>query len=163
MRTSYGAWLDEWSYSEIPRGLLVEPFIGTDTALPIDYKLLVFGGRARYVQIHLERATDHRWIVLDMDWRRVSPRTADADPRPPSSLPQMIRAAEELGRDFDFIRVDFYEVAGRPMFGELTFTGLRLEPVNPPAPPCDGEHWTKRGMSATEPTVLWCPARAVFG
>ena len=45
----------------------------------------------------------------------------------------MIDAAEELGRDFDFVRVDFYEVDGRPRFGEMTFyPGSGLEPVEPP-------------------------------
>ena len=40
---------------------------------------------------------------------------------PPASLPMMIQAAETLGRGFDFVRADFYEVAGKPLFGELTF------------------------------------------
>ena len=32
----------------------------------------------------------------------------------------MIAGAEALARDHDFLRVDFYEVDGRPLFGELT-------------------------------------------
>ena len=33
----------------------------------------------------------------------------------------MVAAAEKLGAGFDFVRVDFYEVGGRPLFGEMTF------------------------------------------
>ncbi|MEO6579957.1 MAG: ATP-grasp fold amidoligase family protein [Sphingomicrobium sp.] len=133
IRNSYGTWLDEWSYGQIMRGLLVEPFIGDGSALPIDYKFFVFGGRVRYVQVHLDRAGDHRWIVLSPDWKRVSPPTTDPDPRSPVSIGLMIEAAEELGRGFDFVRADFYEVRGNPLFGELTFyPGSGLEAVEPP-------------------------------
>ncbi|MEO7177421.1 MAG: ATP-grasp fold amidoligase family protein, partial [Allosphingosinicella sp.] len=133
MRTIYGQWLDEWSYSQIPAGLMVEPYIGKGPELPIDYKLFVFGGRVRYVQVHLSRASRHRWIVMDAAWCRVSPRTEDDDPQRPQSLGQMIEAAEILGAEFDFVRADFYEVEGQPLFGELTFyPGSGLEPVHPP-------------------------------
>lgn len=132
MRTRYGAWLDEWLYSEIALGLLVEPFIGTGLDLPLDYKLFVFGGRVRYVQVHIGRATDHRWIVFDLAWQRVSAATEEADPARPKSLGHMIMAAEALGAEFDFVRVDFYEVKERPLFGELTFyPGSGLEPLEP--------------------------------
>jgi hypothetical protein len=134
MRTTYGRWLDEWLYGHISPGLLVEPYIGKDRELPIDYKLFVFGGRVRYVQVHIARATCHRWIVFDTNWRRVSPPTAENDPLRPASLSQMIEAAEILGAQFDFVRADFYEVEGRPLFGELTFyPGSGLEPVQPQA------------------------------
>ncbi len=134
MRSRYGGWLDEWLYGEIAPGLLVEPFIGSGHDLPLDYKLFVFGGRVRYVQVHLGRATNHRWVVMDLDWRRVSLASNEPDPARPASLGQMIAAAEDLGRDFDFVRADFYEVGGRPLFGELTFyPGSGLEPVEPPA------------------------------
>lgn len=133
MHRSYGAWLDEWLYGEIDRGLLVEPFIGESLALPIDYKVFVFGGQARFVQVHLGRGAAHRWIVFDPDWRRVSSPSVDPDPPPPPSLGQMLRASERLAKGFCFVRADFYDVAGQARFGELTFyPGSGLERVEPP-------------------------------
>lgn len=132
MKQSYGEWLDEWLYGGIPRGILVEAFIGTDETLPIDYKLFVFGGTVSYIQVHLDRAGNHRWIVLDRRWKRVSPATPDADPPPPTTLLQMIAAAERLGAGLPFVRADFYEVDRQPVFGELTFyPGSGLEKVEP--------------------------------
>lgn len=129
----YGLWLDEWLYTQIPRGLLVEPFIGNDGQLPIDYKLYVFGGRVACVQVHLERETRHRWLLFDRDGTRLSSPTEDADPVMPRSLEQMIAAAEMLGQGFDFVRVDFYEINGVPRFGEMTFySGSGLDPFDPP-------------------------------
>ena len=126
----YGYWLDEWLYAGITPGLLIEPFVGASGVLPIDYKLFVFGGRVAFIQVHLERETAHRWIVLDRDWRR---RTVSTDAPPcPRSMPEMIRAAETLGGDFDFVRVDFYDIAGQPKFGEMTFyPGSGLYPLDP--------------------------------
>ena len=134
MGRTYGAWLDEWLYGEIGRGLLVEPFIGQGPALPIDYKVFVFRGVARFVQVHLGRGDGaHRWIVFDRDWKRVSLPSADPDPLPPASLQEMLRASERLAEGFCFVRTDFYEVEGQARFGEMTFyPGSGLERVKPP-------------------------------
>ncbi len=132
MATSYGGWLDEWAYGQIPHGLLVEPFVGEQGQLPVDWKIYVFGGRACFVQVHLERETHHRWIVMDRDWQRVSAPSRDPDPAPPVSLARMCAAAETLATGFDFVRVDFYEIGGRPLFGEMTFyPGSGLDPFDP--------------------------------
>ncbi len=132
MRTRYGAWLDEWLYRRIPRGILVEPFLGDGDRLPVDYKLYVFGGRVTHVQVHLDREHAHRWLLFTPDWRRRSATSEDVDPAPPVSLNAMIAAAEKLGAGFDFVRADFYEVAGRPLFGEMTFyPGSGLDPFDP--------------------------------
>ena len=133
MRRDYGFWLDEHGYRHIPRGLLIEPFVGDGGVLPIDYKLYVFHGRVSFIQVHLGREDDHRWLVFDRDWRRVSSLTKDSDPPPPASLMRMIEGAEVLGRRFDFVRIDFYEVGDRPRFGEMTFyPGSGLDPFDPP-------------------------------
>jgi TupA-like ATPgrasp len=129
---TYGEWLDEWLYSQIPKGLLVEPFVGTAGVLPIDYKFYVFGGKVEFIQIHLEREHAHRWIALDRNWNRVSAPSRDRDPKKPHTLAAMIEAAEHLGREFDFVRADFYDAGGAPLFGELTFyPGSGLDPFNP--------------------------------
>lgn len=132
MREPYGGWLDEWLYAHIDRGLLVEPFVGNGRTLPVDYKFYVFDGRATHVQVHLDRATDHRWWVYDTDWRALSAR-APAIGRP-SALSAMIAAAEEMARGFSFARVDFYQPATQPLFGEICFyPGSGLDPFDPPA------------------------------
>ncbi len=145
MKRGYGFWLDEWLYAHIPRGIIVEPFIGEGRTLPVDYKFYVFGGRVEYVQVHLDRGGRHRWILFDRSWRRVSAVTTDADPLSPKTLAQMIAAAEELGRGFDFVRVDLYEVADTPKFGEMTFyPGSGLDPFAPVSlDAAIGAHWSR--------------------
>jgi hypothetical protein len=128
----YGHWLDEWAYAGVPPGLLIEPYLGQGDTLPVDYKVFVFGGRAAFVQVHLGRATAHRWIVMDRDWVRASPPTPDPDPARPTTLDRLIAGAERLAQGHQFLRVDCYEVAGKPLFGELTvYPGSGLLPVVP--------------------------------
>lgn len=161
LASQYGHWLDEWLYAQISPGLLIEPYIGEGRILPIDYKFYVFGGRVEYVQVHLGRASDHRWILFDRRWQRVSSPTTDADPSPPDNLEQMIEAAEALGTGFDFVRVDLYEVDQKPWFGEMTFypgSGLdRFDPVS--LDDVIGAHWTRaKQIPAHEQRLTFLPA-----
>lgn len=153
MRSRYGYWLDEALYADIPRGLIVEPFVGAAPTLPIDYKFYVFGGRVAYVQVHLGRGERHRWILLDRQWRRVSALTHDPDPIRPATLGRMIAAAERLGTGRDFVRVDLYEIDDQPKFGEITFypgSGLdRFDPVALDA--VLGEAWLRARVTLAEP------------
>jgi len=40
----------------------------------------------------------------------------------PQSFEYMTKVAKALSADFEFVRVDLYEIDGKVMFGELTFT-----------------------------------------
>lgn len=152
-RRPYGVWLDEWLYRHIPRGYLVEAFAGPGPALPVDYKLFAFGGRVLYHSVHLDRALGgpgrHRQIVMDRDWRRVAGDPGDPDPLPPPSLARMVAGAEALAAPFDFVRVDLYDLAGGPRFGEMTFyPGSGLDRFDP--------QWLDQAMGAD-----WLRARAL--
>lgn len=143
MRHPYGAWLDEWGYRDVPRGLLIEPFIGEGPALPVDYKLYVFHGRVEAIQVHVDRETRHRWMLFDRDWRGLSAHSDRVNIPPPTSLTLMIAAAETLGRAFDFVRLDLYDLGVIPRFGEMTFyPGSGLDPFDPPQiDEALGMHW----------------------
>ena len=144
MRRGYGRWLDEWAYRHIPRGVLVEPMIGDGLTLPLDYKFIVIGGRVQCVEVHLDRAHHHRWIVVDRDWVRLSRAHAD-DCERPSCLDAMIAGAERLGQGHDCVRVDLYALDGCPRFGEMTFyPGSGVLPIDPPELDVAlGEAWSR--------------------
>ncbi|WP_239805401.1 ATP-grasp fold amidoligase family protein [Croceicoccus hydrothermalis] len=119
LRSRYGAWLDEWGYRDVPRGLMIEGWLGDGETLPVDYKIYVFGGAATHVQVHTGRGGwRHRWHLHDRDWKRVDGGEPLLRPR---SLDAMIEAAETLSGAMPFVRVDFYELHGCPVFGEFCF------------------------------------------
>ena len=127
----YGRWLDEPAYRDVPRGLLIEPFVSDTDKLPVDYKIYVFGGRATHVQVHLGREGQHRWILHDRNFRPLV--ATDDHPSPPGTLAAMLDAAEELAAGEDFMRIDFYEVRNRPLFGEFClYPGSGLDPFAAP-------------------------------
>lgn len=43
-------------------------------------------------------------------------------PSKPEHLKEMVRIAEVLASDFEFVRVDLYDFKGKIYFGELTFS-----------------------------------------
>jgi hypothetical protein len=125
LSTLYGRSEMEWLYTQIKPGLLVEPFVGIGDVAPPDYKLFVFGGRTVYIQVDLGRLQTHRQLFYDVNWKRqkweyLCPWTEE-EVAPPVSLAAMIGAANKLGAEFPFVRVDLYEIAGKPYFGEMTF------------------------------------------
>jgi hypothetical protein len=134
----YGAEWGEWLYGQISPALLVEPFIGELSELPVDYKLWTFGGKVQIVVVGTDRDTGLKYTIFDSSWKRlpVEITAYPTDPRPiakPRSLSRMIEAAQILAEDLPFVRIDFYEVGGVPKFGEMTFyPGAGLDAFDPP-------------------------------
>lgn len=134
----YGVDLGEWLYSQIEPQVLVEPFISPTHQSPADYKFFVFDGVPYCIQVDIDRETAHKRIFYDTSWNKmdvvyVYPHGNKPVARP-ASLDRMLDAAAKLGKGFPFVRVDLYEVAGKPYFGEMTFyptSGIeKLEPAS---------------------------------
>jgi len=134
MHTRWPKRSHEWWYNEIEPKVLIEPLIG-EGDLP-DFKFFVFGGRAEFIQVDTDRFTDHKRAFYDRNWHKqdfslgcpLEPRLMD----PPQHLSAMINAAETLGRDFEFVRVDLYDLPSGPKFGEITFSpGCGFERFSP--------------------------------
>jgi TupA-like ATPgrasp len=160
-RAPFGVDMGEWLYGKIKPALLVEPFIGERSELPIDYKLWVFGGRVEFIQVITDREYEHKATMFDTAWKRlpfthgfpVDPRSIEK----PVSLNRMINAATILAEDFPFVRVDFYEIADQPKFGEMTFyPGSGIDRFDPPKWDAEaGKLWRQ----ATRPSYAYDSAQ----
>ena len=136
LNSSYALHCGEWFYDAIPRRILVEPLLGNPAELPTDIKLFCFGGRVEYIMLHSERHKVLKVAVLDRYWNllpvQYTYERPSITPDRPLNLHRIIAAAEELSADFEFVRMDFYEIDGQPLFGEYTFTpGAGLEVFSP--------------------------------
>lgn len=115
----------EWAYGQSRPGYLIERRIATETGeSPHDLRFFVFAGRVKMVQVDTPRVSKvHRrfyspiWDALP--YQQGGKALADVQPRP-AMLEHMIIFAEEIGRDYDFIRVDLYEAKDKIYFGEIT-------------------------------------------
>jgi hypothetical protein len=139
----------EWAYGHVPRRVMVEEFlVGADGGVPDDYKLFVFHGTCRYVQVDRGRFERRTQDFFTPDWEHLPlsgghPWAEPALPRP-ARLDEMIAMAERLGRDTDFVRVDLYDLPDRVVFGELSsFPAGGDSPFEPESFDLEfGSHWT---------------------
>lgn len=118
----------EWGYRDIRPRILAEEFLrSADGGVPEDYKLYVFGGRPRLLQVHLGRFTGSRreFFYDPVTLRPIHlGRLRHADhpdyPGPPAEARLLHPLAASLGAGFDAVRIDFYLVDGQPRFSEVT-------------------------------------------
>jgi hypothetical protein len=125
LSTSYGASNGEWAYEGIPPKIMIESFLDSGHGeAAYDYKFFVFNGKAFVIQVDMDRFIGHQRDLFTREWKRLDVRyDLPNSTRPvlkPACLDQMIKIAERLGEETDFVRVDLYEVGNRIFFGELT-------------------------------------------
>lgn len=148
LSTNWYFYTREWCYRDIKPQVFVEEFLeGDDGSVPDDWKFFVYSGRAVYVQVDRGRFSNHRHSFYRRDLSQVDVRylcdNLDRPPAWPENLDKMFEVAEALGRDFDFVRVDLYNVGGRIVFGELTnYPNAGLMPFEPSSVDVEfGSHW----------------------
>jgi hypothetical protein len=128
LRTDYGLKTLERHYSPIPRKILIETYLGVDHSLPIEYKIHVFHGQAKYLYVVTGRGQDIRYTHFLMDWTPYPGaqfngwRASDYPIMEPPQFKTMVAIAEKLATPFPFVRVDLYAIKGKIYVSELTFT-----------------------------------------
>lgn len=123
----------ELFYNDIEPLIIAEKYIGTQEQVPNDYKFYCFkqknGTIKMIIQMDVARFTkDHARAYLNEKWEMLPYGNEDAASKKhikfnkPKKIKEMIEIAKKLSSDFDYVRVDLYEVEGKIYFGELTFT-----------------------------------------
>jgi hypothetical protein len=118
----------EWPYKNIKPQIIAENFFIDDSNIELkDYKIMVFNGKAKCSFTVSNRFLGEKFNVtfFDLNWNRL-PFTRSY---PASSIPivkpycynEMIKYAEIISEGIPFARIDFYEIAGKVYFGEITF------------------------------------------
>lgn len=113
----------EMQYKNVPKRIICEKYIESFASAPTDYKFYCYYGKPEMVLVVADRGEHTRKHFYDMDWNFISSRGEAGELiEKPSSFDEMINCCYKLASDFPFVRMDFYEVDGRAMFGEMTFT-----------------------------------------
>jgi hypothetical protein len=117
----------EWPYKNMIPRLMIEEFMTDQSGLLMDFKFFCFNGKPHFVQVNKGRDTsEHAQNFYDLNWVLL-PFGKDLKPKPgvkisaPYNLKKMSSIAEDLASSFPFVRVDFYEVNQKIIFGEMTF------------------------------------------
>jgi len=121
----------ELQYHEIPRRAFAEKHVGGNNGNEaVDYKFICFNGVPAYCQVVSGAGTRNAVLnYYDMDFKFVDICRLDyirnnrsVMHQRPKSFELMREYASRLSEPFDFVRVDFFELDGKPYLGELTFT-----------------------------------------
>jgi len=114
----------EWCYRHVLPSITIEEFLEEDGRHVVDHKFWCFSGRVECVTVHLNRQERHVTLTFNRDFEPYRYPFPLNDPKQkiccPPGFDKMVGLAETLTNDFDFMRVDMYNVNGRIMVGEFT-------------------------------------------
>ena len=119
----------EWYYKNVKPRILCEKLLEQNSQEDglIDYKFLCFNGVPKVLYVYSGRNTNNPCVdYRDIEWNRLPIRHGHynnslEDIPKPENYKLMIELAEKLSYNIPFVRIDFYESAGRVYFGEMTF------------------------------------------
>jgi len=138
LHETYGLSEGNLHYSRIKPRVVIEELLDNDeesakysTSL-IDYKIWCFNGMASYIWACTDRThSGTKVMTYDTEWNAHpeysvfnSHYMRDGLIPKPANLSGMLEIAEKLAAPFPVVRVDLYNIAGRVVFGEMTFTSL---------------------------------------
>lgn len=127
-KTDYYLRSREWAYKDVKPRLIVEKFLKEEgkSAL-IDYKFYCFNGIAKFVDVHIDRDKEHKQGCFDLNFnllpfgKRLNYKSISTEIEKPDNFDEMVELSQVLAANFPFVRVDFYSVNGKTIFGEMTF------------------------------------------
>ncbi|MBR4792521.1 MAG: hypothetical protein IK038_02540 [Bacteroidaceae bacterium] len=127
MSRDWSWWGYEFHYIPIPRKIYIEPFMSCDGGRSlIDYKFWCFNGAPKFFTINGDNGHGGiNYYNMDGSLMPVSNNAAPADKEACWEIPNTFELMREysvrLSKPFKFVRVDFYEISGKCLLGELTF------------------------------------------
>ena len=123
-------WYAEMQYKNVVPKIIVEKYLEMDSGSVIpDYKVYCFNNKAKAILYIGGRNTadisagffDRKWHYLGINKKKYN-NLENNLPSKPYNLEKMLNISEDLSKGFPFVRVDFYEVNNKLIFGEMTFT-----------------------------------------
>lgn len=118
----------EFHYQDIPRRIFCEEYLEGLAETVYDYNIYCFHGEPVFIWcIKGSHRPGCTASFYDRDWNQLEfsfgyPKDEHLAPRP-KKLDEMMELSKILCKDFEHIRVDWYNLPdGRLLFGEMTFT-----------------------------------------
>ena len=140
LKKNYYYNLREWPYKFVKPRVIAEEYICLNNGgISPEYKLFCFNGTAKLVLVcqGIAHENSRTNTFFDLEFRRIPVDTVykrcDDKIEKPSYFNEMVRIAEILSKDFEFLRVDFYCLENTFYIGELTlYHNGGLCPFDPP-------------------------------
>ena len=128
----------EPQYKNVKNRIIIEKYLEDESGSLTDYKFYCFNGKVKYYAVFYDRYTNKSIDVYSSDNERLDNvkgcniQNSDYIISNFENINTMIKLSEKLGQIFTCVRVDFYCIQNKPVFGELTFTdGAGSDSWNP--------------------------------
>lgn len=130
LKLDYGILSMEKYYSDIPRKIIVEKFLkDNERTMLQDIKVHCFndGKKRRYFFDLCSRESVDGKVkstIYDENWNNLKITNAVLDENKyekPKNFEKLLKVIKELSEDFEYVRVDLYNIDEKIYFGELTF------------------------------------------
>ncbi len=128
MKTDYGFMTAEPHYSKIKPEIIIEELLLENGHLPIEYKIHVFNGKAKYMYVVTGRDSSIYYNNYYIDWTSFDRAqfnhwtTSKETIKRPANWDEAVLLAESLASEFPFVRVDLYIIKDQIYISEMTFT-----------------------------------------
>jgi len=128
-KCDYAPKAQEWAYEGMKPVVLCEKVLEEDGHSPLDYKIICNNGKAKFFYICNRHDCKDGYKVetnfYDLDFNFIPCRQGEPnisrEIKKPKNFEKMIALAEDLSKEFPFVRVDLYNIDGKIYFGEYTF------------------------------------------
>ena len=127
LRTNYYLQNREWVYKDQKPRIICEKYLEElDTKELRDYKIFCFNGEPKLIEVDFDRFKNHKRNFYDLNWNYIDcqiqyPNDPTVNIKKPDELSKMLELSRVLSDKFPHVRVDFYIVEEKIIFGELTF------------------------------------------
>lgn len=127
LKIDYGKSTVERHYSSIKPQIIIEELLLEDNHLPIEYKIHVFNGKAKYLYVVTDRYKKIHYNNYYIDWTPFNEAQfnhwteTNRTLKKPDNFNDAIKIAELLAAPFPFVRVDLY-IINKVYISEMTFT-----------------------------------------
>ncbi len=115
----------ERCYKNIVPRIVSEEYLEEDGGAPLDYKFFCFNGDPKVILACKDRFKGLKLKYFDLNWKpleaTIKGHADNSDIAKPQCLSRMIDHARKLSEGIPFVRVDFYNIADKVYFGEMTF------------------------------------------
>ena len=139
MRENFYKFNEEPHYGRIPKKIICEKYLGDNV---INYNIYCFNGKPTFFSLAggLGNGVGEHLTYYNVDGTKADFRNGGypaGDNVLSPLLPQMVEMAQYLSQGFPMVRVDLFDVNGRIILSEMTFTpGGALIPFEPDAADC---------------------------
>lgn len=129
----------EWAYKDVKPRIIAETYMEDVVSGEFrDYKLMCHNGKVKNVFVCSNRRSKEALTVTFHDtdlnilpFDRYYPRSNEKIPKP-ATYDQIIKMIQDLSEKLNLVDVDFYEIKGKPYFGDLTLHPSNgIEGLNP--------------------------------